>query len=102
MLKLEIEMDVKLTDLEEKILEYTASKTDWKRTLSQFAFVEHLLEDKLELPDSDELPKPPQNTVARSIVARQASHRTKEKILKLALSILETGLICIMTMHQRF
>lgn len=98
MLKLHTEMDAKLTDLEgrsrrENIRIHGVNVGSEDDAPSMTAFVERLLKLKLELPDSSEIrvkranralvPKPPPNTPPRSIVAKLASCRTKEEILKL-------------------
>lgn len=99
MLKLHIEMDAKLTDLErrsrrENIRIHGVKEGSEDDAPSMVAFVEQLLRHKLELPDSAEVrvkrahralvPKPPPNAAPRSIFAKMASYRTKEEILKLA------------------
>ncbi|KAI2643888.1 putative transposase element L1Md-A101/L1Md-A102/L1Md-A2 [Labeo rohita] len=99
MLKLHIEMDAKLTDLEgrsrrENIRIHGVKEGSEDDAPSMVDFVERLLRHKLELPESAEVrverahralvPKPPPNAAPRSIVAKMASYRTKEEILKLA------------------
>lgn len=99
MLKLHIEMDTKLTDLEgrsrrENIRIHGVKEGSEDDAPSVAVFVERLLKLKLEIPDSLEIrverahralvPKPPPNAPPRSIVAKLASYRTKEEILKLA------------------
>ncbi|RXN27999.1 putative transposase element L1Md-A101/L1Md-A102/L1Md-A2 [Labeo rohita] len=99
MLKLHIEMDAKLTDLEgrsrrENIRIHGVKEGSEDDAPSMVGFVERLLRHKLELPESAEVrvervhralvPKPPPNAAPRSIVAKMASYRTKEEILKLA------------------
>ena len=99
MLKLHIEMDAKLTDLEgrsrrENIRIHGIKEGSEDDAPSMTVFVERVLKLKLELSDSAELrverahralvPKPPPNAPPRSIVAKLASYRTKEEILKLA------------------
>lgn len=96
MLKLHIEIDAKLTDLEGRSrrenIRIHGVKEGSSRTMVDF--VEELLRQKLELPDSVELrverahralaARPPPDTAPRSIVAKFASYRMKEEILKLA------------------
>lgn len=99
MLKLHVEMNAKLTDLEgrsrrENIRIYGVKEGSEDDAPSMVAFVERLLRHKLELPDSVEVrverahralvPKPSPNVAPRSIVAKMANYRTKEEILKLA------------------
>lgn len=99
MLKLQIAMDAKLTDLEgqsrrENIRIHGVKEGLEEGTPSMVVFVERLLKEKLELPDSTELQverahralasRPPLNAAPRSIVAKIASYRLKEEILKLA------------------
>lgn len=99
LLKLQIEMNAKLTDLEgrsrrENIRIHGVKEGSEDNAPSMIAFVDRLLKEKLELPDSAELrverahralvSKPPPNAAPRSIVAKMASYRTKEEILKLA------------------
>lgn len=98
MLKLQIEMDAKLTDLEgrsrrENIRIHGVKEGSEDDAPSMVVFVERLLRHKLELPESAEVrverahralvPKPPPNAPPRSIVAKMASYRTKEEVLKL-------------------
>lgn len=98
MLKLHTEMDAKLTDLEgrsrrENIRIHSVKVGSEDNAPSVTTFVERLLKLKLELPNSSQIrvkrahcalvPKPPPNTPSRSIVAKLASYRTKEEILKL-------------------
>lgn len=99
MLKLHVEMNAKLTDLEgrsrrENIRIHGVKEGSEDDAPSMVAFVERLLRHKLELPDSVEVrverahralvPKPSPNVAPRSIVAKMANYRTKEEILKLA------------------
>ncbi len=98
MLKLHIETNAKLTDLEgrsrrENIRIHGVKEGAEDDSPSMAVFLEHLLRQNLELSDSTELrverthramvPKPPPNTTPLSIVAKMASYRTKEEILKL-------------------
>lgn len=98
MLKLHIGMDAKLTDLEgrsrrENVRIHGVKEGTEEDTPSMVVFVENLLKLKLEQSDSFELrverahrafvPKPAPNAPGgQSIVAKLASYRTKEEILK--------------------
>lgn len=121
MLKLHIEMDAKLTDLEgwsrrENVRIYGVKEGSEDNSPSMVVFVESLLRQKLELPDSAELrverahralmSKPPPGPAPQSILAKMSSYRMKEEILKLTwicvdLNILERQSTWIMIMHLR-
>lgn len=99
LLKLQIHLDAKLTDLEgrtrrENIRIHGVKEGAEENSPSVVSFVERLLREHLELPASLELrvdrahralmPKPPSDASPRSIVAKMSSYRMKEEILRLA------------------
>ena len=99
LLKLQIHLDAKLTDLEgcsrrENIRIHGVKEGAEENSPSMVCYVEHLLREGLSLQDSFELrverahrtlaPKPPSEAPPRSIVAKMSSFRMKEEILRLA------------------
>lgn len=99
LLKLQIHLDAKLTDLEgrsrrENVRIHGVKEGAEEDSPSMVGYVERLLREGLGLQDSFELrverahraltPKPPPGAPPRSIVAKLSSYRMKEELLKLA------------------
>lgn len=99
LLKFQIHLDAKLTDLEgrsrrDNIRIHGVKEGAEENASSMVSFVERLLRENLELPASFELrverahraimPQPPPDASPRSIVVKMSSYRMKEEILRLA------------------
>lgn len=99
LLRLQIHLDAKLTDLEgrsrrENIRVHGVKEGAEDNSPSMVVYVERLLREGLELPDTFELrverahralmPKPPGEAPPRSIVVKLSSYKVKEELLRKA------------------